>query len=244
MRRYGCCPTGVIGAGRSWIAAKFGCSKSSRPDGFRPKTSPSGVGRTLHRGAAWSGSVGRSGGCAAIQGGGLVGLRSAARESECSLAELLLAVLGLVLDEQAFPGSASIAILDGEGFSAVHAVQARPHTLRQTRWPTEMPWDMRLALAERPGQRRSHGSDGPGVAFRYIQRSCEVVAEGDACLLGLAWSHGACPFNLVTEAIDCENRLYLISISCSPCVDLHGVQRFHQEYVRALKAVAREYRGA
>ncbi|MFT3815658.1 MAG: hypothetical protein QM740_20220 [Acidovorax sp.] len=161
-------------------------------------------------------------------------LRQVADRSECSLAEMLLAVFGLVLDRLGDWRDTSITVLPSCGRPDGQARQEAGRAGDGAAMPAEMRDAISLPAAETQG-----ATDDPAIAFRYVRRWAgeERLAHTLVLRLGMMRFHYGL-FDLVLEVNEFDDRILVECFFRSVVTPSSTVGRLLHAYVRDLYVVA------
>ncbi len=169
-------------------------------------------------------------------------LRDVAVRSDCPLADILLAVFGLVLDGHDGLKDASIAIL-----SADQAVPGRRTGRRAKPGPeasegANMPLDMRLAIAHGQADDARRPPTHRGIAFRHTRRGRKqdrVAPELSAA--HIATRQDMDDFDLVLDIGEFADMLLVACFFRTRAMSIQDVERLARNYIHALEAVVKSF---
>lgn len=165
----------------------------------------------------------------------LRGLRRAALQGHCALAQLLVAALAIVLDRHGAHQDGSISLLHS-GTAADGAHPAKGAAVGNGRERDLMPLDMRLAIAGGAAALTHPVAAGGGIAFRHVRQPREHDRAG------VGRTAAACPsgesFELVFEVNEFDDKLRVECIFRTSVRSERAVGRLLHAYVHELRDLA------
>ncbi len=171
-------------------------------------------------------------------------LRDVAARSDGPLADMLLAVFGLVLDRHTGHRETSIAILSADPGPPGRARQ-RGKGASENPGGAAMPLDMRLAIARGQAAVDPSPPTGRGVAFRHTRRGPAqewIAPEPAAGQAATRQDKG--DFDLILDIGEFDDMLLVECFFRTRATSIRSVEWLVRDYAHALQAIVKSFDSA